>query len=366
MEKFKRHADAATGVNPFVTTEQPGAVSVGLQCLLFPFRMLVAAVLAVVILILEMPLHAMRKIGLGAVAAVVLHPVLALLVRLQLLAACNMLVLSKPFPPRPSASVCGSGPSARDDAQGSPRPGEVVVCNMQSPLDLLAIMSLGVAGGWSMPTCLVAFPLPDGTTMEMKPSPFQKLKVLRHVLWTGAEAFFRIAEQRSQRGGDGALRIDVALLQQRARRMRCPLLYFAEGTCGNGRGLLAFPTFACEGPLHLVALHYSSQQVHTVTKDRAMGGSKFLFRIGAGVRGLFGFQTCTALLLRSSGVPAADATYSDAWANALRSKLCAALTAQDSRSGCKPVASGFAQKGAFVRHWWEVQGGARAVAAAGP
>ena len=279
MEKYRRFADAATGINPFVakvgigsgagvvaassgigtfqsSNIAPHFLVTGLAYLFFPIRIIVIAALALVLFILEAIGEGLRRIGLQTVVGDFTTTPLALLTARALLAVCAALsVRRRTYPLRKSPSVTiGNGAEAIDGAVLTPLAGDVVISNLVTPFDWMALQAAtplrpwlltptakametnGVTeNAWRVPSALVAFVChhKEPRLVSFPPGPLQRWRVFLYILSTTKKEY--LAE-----GAVGpSLVVDVSGLQATAKALGVPLVVFPEGTTSSGQTMLA-------------------------------------------------------------------------------------------------------------------------------
>ena len=257
MEKYRKFGDAATGVNPFVFTHKPTIVSNVLAAVLFPFRLLIGLVLALLLLLTDFLLQAARNFFIAPLLTpYVLHPLQSLIGQLFLFVMANLQVKQRVFPKLGSAG-----------APPSPRSGDVVLCNMQSPLDIFVLLATGGLSAWKMPYCIAAFFCHNQPyVVHFGPNPFQRWQVLRHVLYSTTRSYLQSAVDDTE-----SVVVDLTALQRQAAKLGVPILLFPEGTTTNGRGVLLFPKLKIVAAgagttpqVHLLSLRYTSPSLNVI------------------------------------------------------------------------------------------------------
>ncbi|KEG08351.1 hypothetical protein DQ04_07391000 [Trypanosoma grayi] len=369
MEKYRKYADAATGINPFAQVRTPTGLSVAVAVLLFPLRLVSASLVALLLLlVVDVLAYAFFLLpGLSLVSRLLLAPCQRGLLRCLLFTLGNMGVVRKV----PRGGSGGAAPAA----------GDVVVANMQSVWDMCV---LEVAA--QMPCCVVAFYVggagdkvvaggvggggdddnkrrkrDDAAALYvLEPSPLQRWRAWRHVYRTASLDFLHSVvvensnSSTSNHSSGGAV-VDLTPVQQRCQRLGVPLVFFAEGSCTNGKGMLNIPPFCTAAPPRRVfvsATDYDTTAVHTIVHPRhvvsllfAMGASLYGSRDPAGYSPPFPTATVSLVAVAESaaagGAGAAAGVVIDV--ARVRQALCAA-----SRSR-RPLAVGLREKCGFVQ-----------------
>ncbi|EPY26758.1 hypothetical protein STCU_06094, partial [Strigomonas culicis] len=269
MEKYRKFSDAATGVNPFLTQRVPSALGRFLSPIMFPCRLLFLFVFATLLLLVEAVLvYGLCYNLLGrlcgcmeAAEAVYTYSGLGLL-REGLLLRGFFFFLGHVLPVKIDPMMYSTGavpPSKRNSING----GDIVFCNSQSVWDFMVLEVI-----LKKPFLAVAFPTPPAgffaspppspsaeTVQLFLPGALQRYHVWRHIHrsntlpYVQALARWQRETLDSSSHADAAPHkpyVDVALAAQcRARQLRVPLVYFAEGTATNGRGVLQLPRLRC-------------------------------------------------------------------------------------------------------------------------
>ena len=394
MEKYRKFGDASTGINPFIAKGGVGSGSgvvaaatggIGsfssasaippmfvtvLAAVVFPIRLLVLLVVAAVLGVFDMLSRMMYTFGVGFAADLLLYPFIGILTRLWLLVAAGVVVRQRIYPIRGSTNVTvENGAKALDDTIGAPKAGDVVIANLVSPLDFLAITSCGsilppfLSGAkpsvsssspsfWRMPSCLCVFIAHrEPTVISFGPNPWQRWQVFRHVMHSTTSQYLK-GESRGLQTNEV---IDLTLIQRRAKRMGIPVLLFPEGTPSNGQGMLQCPRFLVENAssagvaykeviggkgagssgtrTHIVSVSYASTVPCRIIESdvKAMKGAAPF--VGAGPSGHL--QYLFNLSRRGSGIAATGSTKSPAAiADAILSGVLSVIP-------IIPVASGF-------------------------
>lgn len=234
MEKYREFGDKATGINPFTAVIAPKPWGLASAAVMFPLRLFFCTAFALLLFVtdcLAWPLHVLR---LGLIGAVLLGPLQRLWLRGGLFFAGHVGVVRRE-----------GGPRDRD----LPRGGDLLFANLQSVWDAPVLeVALGL-------TCYaVAFPVPascGGWDVKVfGPSPWQRWAVAGHIRRTGTLDYVTAAAAAA--GGKGAAVADLAAAQ--CKYSRVPVVFFAEGTCSNGKGVLAFAApFTAMGNNHRTA-----------------------------------------------------------------------------------------------------------------
>ncbi|RNF09359.1 acyltransferase [Trypanosoma rangeli] len=300
MEKYRKFADAATGINPFALVRSPTTLSLVIAAALFPLRLAGALLLLLPLLfVLDVLVYAFFLVpGMSCVSRLLLAPCQRGLLRGLLFAGGN-LGLTRESP----KTVAMANAAGRDAA---PAAGDVVVVNMQSPWDMCVLEVAGL-----LPRCIVAFYVggaattttagasakktdDDGSSSDgllvVGPSPLQRWHVWWHIYGTGTVEFLRAA---AACGGSGAGNsghngsvVHLTRLQQRCERLGVPLIFFPEGSCTNGKGMLItapLRTRTAPRRVFVAAIDYDTTAVHTVLRPRRL--LSFLFSMSASLHG---------------------------------------------------------------------------------
>lgn len=236
MEKFRKHSDAATGINPFVPGALPplSYVALPLWILLVPIRVVLLLLLTVILFLLDVTMHFLRIAALGRfVAAPIVFPLTVYVGQAFLFCLTGISSKVRLLTPKPSAL------SPEKDGIRSPKPGDLVLANLVTPLDafLLSTTQFSRNGDhWGMPFSLIGIYSPVQPHLAVfGPSPLQRWKVLRHILWCTEDSFL-LKCANAPRVEDVAL--EIAPVQARGRQLGIPILLFPEGTTTNGKGIL--------------------------------------------------------------------------------------------------------------------------------
>ncbi|ESL10599.1 hypothetical protein TRSC58_01665 [Trypanosoma rangeli SC58] len=298
MEKYRKFADAATGINPFALVRSPTTISLVIAAALFPLRLTGALLLLLLLFVLDVLAYAFFLVpGMSCVSRLLLAPCQRGLLRGLLFAGGNLSLT------RESPKTVAMANAAGGDA--APAAGDVVVVNMQSPWDMCVLEVAGL-----LPLCIVAFYVggaattaiagasakktdDDGSSdglLVVGPSPLQRWRVWWHIYGTGTVEFLRAA---AACGGSGAGNsghnesvVHLTTLQQRCERLGVPLIFFPEGSCTNGKGMLLtapLQTRATPRRVFVAAIDYDTTAVHTVLRPRRL--LSFFFSMSAPLHG---------------------------------------------------------------------------------
>lgn len=313
MEKYRRFADAATGINPFVANVGIGsgsgvvAASTGgigtfnssnatpniivtlLAIVFFPIRLAVIFVIALLLFVLEAVADIFRRIGLQLIIGdFLLQPLIILLSRLLLTVAAALSINRRIFPARPNPSMTiGNGAQALDDVVLTPKPGDVVMSNLVTPFDWMILQAAttltpslflpssvasGNTGGginttaanaWRVPNALVVFVShKEPRLISFTPGPFQRWAVFQHILKTTTEAYLAEGDV-----GPSPV-VDLSPLQEKAAKMGVPLVVFPEGTTSNGKSVLT-----CSNIITNTVNNCSANSHHSVSFSEREGKS---------------------------------------------------------------------------------------------
>jgi hypothetical protein len=329
MEKYRKFGDAATGVNPFIFTHKPTLLSTAAAALLFPLRCVLGLLLCLLLFVVDLLMHSARKFFIaGIVTPYLLFPLQSVLSQLFLFSMCNLLVRQRVFPRIGPSGGSVNGPAA----------GDVLLCNMQSPLDVFVLLGTGGLSSWRMPYCYVAYFCHNAPhVVHFGPNPFQRWKTLFHVLYSTTRGYLvnTVAETET-------LTVDLTSVQRQALKLGVPVVFFAEGTTTNGRGVLQFPTVKLLSPrVFLVSLRYTSPALNAIIDNITCGG-KILFSwsalIGSGDSPLFPEALVTLHkdpVLVSSGPEGAVLTKADALD--VREKLANGVSYGNRNVVCVPL-----------------------------
>lgn len=306
MEKYRKFADAPTGIQPFVSIVSPAKKTVVLTFIMFPMRMLFCTVFFALILLSDIICYAFYTLYLSFIPKLLLLELLRhFFLRGFFFFLGHVLPRAAMHHGNSSSHHNGTGKSSTQGAGTHRlRRGDVLVVNLQSPWDAMI-----VEVALSLPYYAVAFPcLPpsssrstqqtkqrrsrssssglerNGNSMDVNgakkkngntsgieerrvkvflPGPLQRWRVFYYILYTSSSEYLEIQSSaiEAAASGDGAkpaarssegdsstpnAMINLGLhAQYSANRYGVPLLYFLEGTCSNGKGILSAPSFSC-------------------------------------------------------------------------------------------------------------------------
>lgn len=309
MEKYRKFADAPTGIQPFVSIVSPAKKTMILTFIMFPMRLLFCTVFFALILLSDIICYVFYSLYLSFI------PKLLLLELLRHFFLRGFFFFLGHVLPRAAmhhgSNVSHHNGTGKSSTQGTCthrlRRGDVLIVNLQSPWDAMIIEA-----ALSLPYYAVAFPcLPttpsrntqqanrqgrsssssgrekrngtpidvngakrtkngNGAGMEERrvkvflPGPFQRWRVFYYILYTSSPKYLEsqsnaVEAAATGDGGNTSARhsdgesssssgamINLGLhAQYSANRYGVPLLYFLEGTCSNGKGILSAPSFSC-------------------------------------------------------------------------------------------------------------------------
>uniref|UniRef100_A0A7S1L9E4 Phospholipid/glycerol acyltransferase domain-containing protein n=1 Tax=Neobodo designis TaxID=312471 RepID=A0A7S1L9E4_NEODS len=351
MEKYKRFTDPATGINPFVPSVSV-AVGTGrsiLALIAAPALAISALIAAVVYAVFGALPYAL----LGSLASP-LHFVAVKLAGHILLASAAWLKLSVvPYPTRASAIGGGNGKN-----ELSPRAGDVVFANLQSPLDPLVLQ---MAFAWRP----LAFVFPRGTTDPSDVADADSVFV-ESSLTAAMARTLRLTTAAASFDGPATsskpLRpLDVAPLQRKATRSGRTLVVFPEGATTNGRGLLRMPACVCspDHELFLAGVAYGNvaHPAPVVSPAASLAGWLFghclAWSVGAP-------STVDVAVVRKSHRPPVPSAFAGDWAASLQAKLGQAVSFnRPTDKPCRPLASSAYDKERFLCQWGQYNDAAK-------
>ncbi|CBZ32014.1 hypothetical protein, conserved [Leishmania donovani] len=342
MEKFRHFGDAATGIHPFTFVMAPTAAGrIGSICM-FPARLLLSAVFALLLLVTDTLLWLFYVAYLGLLGRLLLAPLQRAWLRGLLFSIGNIL------PQQPAAMV--KPQQQGREASGSSRAaraGDLVVCNLQSVWDALVLEVM-----LAQPYHAICFPDAtmageDGSASSAEaaaapglrvfwPGPTQRWRVWAYTRRTSSLAFLRAqqpdsAEQQAIRKKTEVTELPLYRVQKAAALSGVPVWWFGEGTCSNGRGLLLMPAVTCASAVpsdasagcvvHLATIQYDSPAMQNVLGSDNESFFAALFRTGLLLYG------STAPAWTSPLFPTAEVTY-----RSTRLARATPSTATDSKS----------------------------------
>lgn len=383
MEKFKRFTDPPSGINPYVPRLQASAVARVSTFVCFPLRPVLALPFVVLLFVADFLVLVLRLVGLTVVANAVVGPPRAFLLRGLLWAMAGLALKRRCFPPRPFAGAAAAadalpGTVAATDEPPVPKPGDVVLCNCQSTVDVLALEALFPEK--AVPFRFVFPKRAEGSTEKIAFTQCTSVwAAMSHVAHMSRAAdtmaagdgsvsdtpvaaptpLSKVFQQPVAAPAGGAQMVtpfslcnaDLVPLQERALADGVALVVFAEGVTTNGRGLLAFPSIRCRERLHLVTLQYDASSVPTVVPASLMS-DLFRMPMGGSALGLLGMPSgCHGTIVRPSVVPPAQTVFSPVWSNDVRSVMCRAACSHNSQVLCKALSVSVDEKHAFQKHW---------------
>jgi hypothetical protein len=367
MEKFKRFTDRATGVNPFTPRYNSTAASRIVNGFFLPIRVVLAVLVFALILLVQPLTMLLRSVGLAALSVALPGPLLVYLHRTLLGLLFHVVLDRSWYPAKPSASAFDLNPTlagegtaagkkikATDDTSGTPKPGDVIVANLQSPLDALVLEALYPTGTSAFQYVFPQFQQ-DSETKKVSLTPVVKYGKIAAMNYIFSGCASEVTQKQLEVAGASAIanfNLDVSGLQAIAKKQGAVLVLFAEGTPTNGRGLLQMPCVRCESTLHLVGLSYTSPNV---TLPLASDFFSFVYRAssGLGVLGMFsGLTTCRVTQVRPSSIPPPQSVFSTMWSEEVRTVLSKGISARDRAQPCLALQSGsLIEKQAFYEHW---------------
>lgn len=374
MEKFRPYGDAATGINPFISIVAPTTAGLLGSYFMFPMRLFFCSLFLVLLTLADVLAFALFALRLQWVARGLL------LVHMQRgCLRCILFFIGHILPRRleaedlmrPSALKSSSASNALERMRRGPGGGEVVLCNLQSVWDVLLLeVQLGT------PFFAVAFPPASGkpedtTPVLFLPSLFSRWAVWRYIRRTGTSEFLAAANRGA--GAESTRTVDLAGAQA-AAGPRVPLVYWGEGTCTNGKGVLRMDAVRLlargseetkELSVWAASLQYDTPAVHTIVSDGQTLWTT-LYRAGCLLYGSLNrqwespfFPSATFACLLAP-VPLAKAgaesqwTLSEAALQSVRQSMClrgpvaVPVTGNDSVIRRQPLAVGTKEKEGFV------------------
>jgi hypothetical protein len=384
MEKFRKWGDAATGINPFVYPADtlPAVTRIVQVWLLFPVRLALAVILLLLLFILDTLAHTLRVVYLGMLARYTFTPLGSFVARVVLfLLGGGLTSRFRILPPKPQP-VAG-----RDDALAAPKAGDLILCNLLSPLDVLAIRCalptvFSGASEWAGALergAIFAFYDPLGGARgapiaDFCPSPFQLWKAARFIRHLAKpEVILRMEHSVPSSSLSEVPPLPVDALQRRAVRLGIPVILFAEGTTSNGRAIMPFPRLqistrqatskAAPQQIYLSAVHYPHAPAAACVLDKSSTPLPFLSNCCA--RNEMGSQATWTIARPSAAMDmsvyvngadaatATDYTTTAPWLLDCRSRMCALVQYRNPGVVCKPVTAGVHEKVGFVKQFLE-------------
>ena len=256
MEKYSRHKDVATSINPFVPPAESVCFPTRLTTVAWVARLVPAAVRFMLFFLCVCLIEVVIAFDEGCVPLhlhyvtrpLLYRPLMMLLTRVALWLGASTAVATHFFPNARAAS------GNRDDvsAPWPPQPGDAIICNLQSPLDVLVLLGLST----SQPLTFV-FPNDDGSAAGTQ----SQLRSFRSVV-RAMNFVCRIADCRGKRKSNGAASAESGYdlsFRQRACRDRAAtaMVFFPEETTTNGRGMLRFCLFRVDPSPSVPSSQYS-------------------------------------------------------------------------------------------------------------
>lgn len=271
MEKYRKFGDASTGIHPFTVVISPTPWGVVVASVTFPCRLLFAAFFVALLVVTDTLSYVLYLLCLPLLGKLLLAPLQRLWLRGLLFFVGHLLLLRSEV----VVDGGGEGGGAHRRARGrtsSPQSaplggGEVLLANMQSVWDA-SVLEVALA----MPYYTVAFPVastpqqrraagatptptPTGAAVVARggvrvfpPSPVQRWAVWSHVRSTGTLSFLSslagVFTSSSASSPSNSVAVDLAAVQAAAT---VPVVYFPEGTCSNGKGILCFDPLVLRG-----------------------------------------------------------------------------------------------------------------------
>ncbi|CUG19206.1 Hypothetical protein, putative [Bodo saltans] len=292
------------------------------------------------------------------------------------------------LPPKPQSVVGG-----KDDTLKAPKAGDLILCNLQSPLDVLAIRCalptvFSGASEWSGALergAVFAFYDPLGGARgapiaDFCPSPFQLWKAARYIRHLAKpDVILRMEHSVPSSTLSEVPPLPVDALQRRAVKLGIPVILFAEGTTSNGKAIMPFPRLqistrrpatakAAPQQIFLSAVHYPHAPAAACVLDQSSTPLPFLANVCA--RTELGSQATWTIARPSAAVDmalyvnptggsdastTADTDYitTASWLLDCRSKMCALVQYRNPGVVCKPVTAGLQEKVGFVKQFLE-------------
>jgi hypothetical protein len=338
MEKYRKFGDAATGVNPFIFKHNATILSTVLAVVFFPFRLVLALIIALLLFVVDMGLHSARKFFIaGIVTPYLLFPLQSLLGQLFLLAIGNVTVSQRVFPRQ-------AGPQGQLSAGVLPGPGDVIMCNMQSPLDVTVLLATGGLSALRIPYMHVAFFCHNAPhIVSVGPNPFQRWKAMFHVMYSASRRYLATAAASDVE----KVTVDLTSVQRQALKLGIPVLLFGEGTTTNGHGILQLPAAKLLTPrVFVVSLRYTSPALPCII-DHIRSTIMVLFSwsalLGSNYSPTFPAAIVTfhkdTVAAAVSGVSEGDGTYvlGRSAANEIRERMASGVSYGNRNVVCVPV-----------------------------
>lgn len=326
MEKYKKFTDAATGINPFIQPAAPSVFRYLFAVPLLPVVLLVLLFGELIIVSLE-TLHALSALlGLSGALRILSIPLMYAVTRAQLLCLYTGTVKYSVSPA-----------SGKETDLPTLQNGDVVIVNLQSPLDVLALLATFPGTHF-----MYVFPAPLKETSQWAKS------------WTlhRYAAFAKIASGAPQRVQDNAViapHIDLSGLQRQAKTLGRVVCFFAEGTTSNGRGVLQLPYgLQMDGQPTIVGLTYSCDGVVTSTPVSLF---KYVWRTVA-ITAMHWNRVDVTALRPSTVPPAPSSEASREWSLSIQHGVAKAASFQRlTHKSCKPLARTVLEKPDFIEQW---------------
>lgn len=346
MEKYKRFTDGPTGINPFTgpATEAPTTA-----------RLVIAWVIAVPLLALPLLLVLALYVVLTVLTTLLPLSFIALPLRWLCMKLCvapllwmfSWSTLSRTTYPAQKSSLSARG----DDGVQTPSPGDVILVNCQSPLDVLAVQLAypRYPLTYCFPSVAHALGTETGPTNDVdairrEPGVFRAMTFM--LSWAAPSPMIEKPTNLPP-----TRCFDMTINQLSAEKAGRVLVLFAEGASSNGRGILSIPPlmFSKAHKMHIAALSYSNPR-HALVLPH--GGSLPSWLVKCLSQSLFRSASIDVASVRSTSNPSFPAAFSAEWSSALQSRL--ALAASFNRSvdsPCRALATTATDKRFFLAYW---------------
>lgn len=350
MEKYKRFTDPATGLNAFVgdATIPPTVVRIICGCI----WLVIAAVpllIASALLWLSLAITcAMTAVHLAFLARPLHWAAVKTYIPVILGCVAWGRVVRTLYP------AVKSTLSTRPDAgESTPEPGDVIMANCQSPLDVLVLQAAYPRHRLSFvfPSVAVAFgdesePRNDTEALTVVHSLLAAMSVL--LSWTtAAPTFERPPNLPSTRD------FDFSIVQRTAEKSGVVLVVFGEGATTNGRGVLSMPRmmFDMHRKVHIAAISYSNPKHPVVLPYSGSLLGWLLLRCIP-----ISFLNAGAIevaVVRPSHIPPLPSSFSREWSAALQARLAlAASFCRPTDAPCRALSGSSAtDKRLFLAQW---------------
>jgi hypothetical protein len=349
MEKYKRFTDVATGINPFTgpSTSDPSLPRRLIAALLFPFAFFIALICGFCFFALRTIAYVLWSAGLTVIATPLHWIAVKTFVSVLYGGFAFGRITSNLYP------AVRSSLSTKNDVASRPAPGDVIIVNSQSPLDILALQMAYPATALQFCFPTVAVVLPGDTTRTDLPD---REAIVTHLNLANAMSYV-LQWSRPSPSPDRPPSLppvrdfDISATQRQARKSGTVVVFFAEGTTTNGRGILSLPRMMLESSqqLHIAALSYTNAY-HALVLPSGSGLLAWSFRCLAVSLGRQG--GVDVAIVRPSHIPPLPSAFNAEWSSALQSRL--ALAASFNRpldTPCRPLASTATDKRFFLAYW---------------